>query len=105
MELKEIEAEASSHSWGPKDKSSNPRNLKPPYFDEDTDKMDSYLKRFESYAVSNKWEPAMWASYLSVLLKGCALEVFVRLYKDDQSDNDQLKEALLTSFDLTERFF
>ena len=47
----------------------------------------------------------MLAFYLSALLKGRALEVFVRLYKDDQSDNDQLKEALLTSFVLTERFF
>ena len=43
----------------------------------------------------------MWASYLSALLKGCALEVFVRLSKDDQSDNGQIKEALLTNLDLT----
>ena len=47
----------------------------------------------------------MWASYLSALLKGRALEVFVRLSKDDQSDYNQLKEALLTDFDLTERSF
>ena len=47
----------------------------------------------------------MWASYLSALLKGCALEVFVRLSKDDQSDYGQIKEALLTNLDLTERSF
>ena len=53
----------------------------------------------------------MWASYLSALLKGRALEVFVRLSKDDQSDYSQIKEALhpylllLTNFDLTERSF
>ena len=47
----------------------------------------------------------MWASYLSALLKGRALEVFVRLSKDDQSDYGQIKEALLTNFDLTERSF
>ena len=47
----------------------------------------------------------MWASYLSALLKGCALEVFVRLSRDDQSDYGQIKEALLTNFDLTERSF
>ena len=47
----------------------------------------------------------MWASYLSALLKGRALEVFVRLSKDDQSDYGQIKEALLTHFDLTERSF
>ena len=67
--------------------------------------MDSYLTRFESYALSNKWDPSMWASYLSALLKGCALEVFVRFSRDDQSDYGQIKEALLTNFDLTERSF
>ena len=67
--------------------------------------MDSYLTRFESYALSNKWDPSMWASYLSALLKGRALEVFVRLSRDDQSDYGQIKEALLTNFDHTERSF
>ena len=105
VELKKIEAETTSHPWGPKEKSSNPRSPKLPYFDEHTEKMDSYLTRFESYALSNKWDPSMWASYLSALLKGRALEVFVRLSRDDQSDNGQIKEALLTNFDLTERSF
>ena len=105
VELKKIEAETTSHPWGPKEKSSNPRSPKLPYFDEHTDKMDSYLTRFESYALSNKWDPSMWASYLSALLKGRALEVFVRLSIDDQSDYGQIKEALLTNFDLTERSF
>ena len=68
VELKKIEAETTSHPWGPKEKSSNPRSPKLPYFDEHTDKMDSYLTRFESYALSNKWDPSMWASYLSALL-------------------------------------
>ena len=44
-------------------------------------------------------------THLLFLLKGGALEVFVRLSKDDQSDYNQLKEALLTNFDLTERSF
>ena len=105
VELKKIEAETTSHSWGPKEKSSNPRSPKLPYFDEHTDKMDSYLTRFESYAMSNKWDPSMWASYLSALLKGRALESFVRLSRDDQSDYGQIKEALLTHFDLTEPSF
>ena len=47
----------------------------------------------------------MLASYLSALLKGRALEVFVRLSRDDQSDYGQIKEALLTNFDLTKRSF
>ena len=72
VELKKIEAETTSHPWGPKEKSSNPRSPKLPYFDEQTDKMDSYLTRFERYAMSNKWDPSMWASYLGALLKGRA---------------------------------
>ena len=52
MELKKIEAKTTSHPWGPKEKSSNPKYPKLPYFDELTDKMDSYLTRFESYAIS-----------------------------------------------------
>ena len=67
--------------------------------------MDSYLTRFESYAISNKWDPSMWASCLSAILKECALEVFVRISKGNQSDYTQIKEALLTNFDLTERSF
>ena len=105
MEKLKIEAKTTSHPWGPKEKSSNPGSPKLPYFDEHMDKMDSYLTRFESYAMSNKWDPSMWASYLSALLKGRALEVFVRLSRDNQSDYGQIKEALLTNFDLTERSF
>ena len=95
MELKKIEAETTSHPWGPKEKSSNPRSPQLPYFDEHTDKKDSYLTRFESYALSNKWDPSMWASYLSALFKGRALEVFVRLSRDDQSDYGQLRRLCL----------
>ena len=105
MELKRIEFETTSHPWGPKEKSSDPRSPKLPYFDEHTDKMDSYITRFESYAISNKCDPSMWALYLSALLKGRALEVFVRLSKDDQSVYGEIKEALLTNFDLTECSF
>ena len=105
VKLKKIEAETTSHPWGPKEKSSNPRSPKLPHFDEHTDKMDSYLTRYESYAISNKWDPSMWALYLSALLKGRALEVFVRLSKDDQLGYGQIKEALLTNFDLTECSF
>ena len=105
VELKKLESETTSHPLRPKEKSSNHRSPKLPYFDEHTDKMDSYLTRFESYAISNKWDPSMWASYFSALLKGRALEVFVRLPKDDQSDYGQIKEALLTNFELTERSF
>ena len=47
MELKKFEVETTSHPWGPKEKSSNPRSPKLPYFNEHTDKIDSYLFRFK----------------------------------------------------------
>ena len=103
--MKRLELESLSHSGGPKSTESNARFPKLPYFDEKTDQMDSYLTRFESYATACKWDPAMWALYLSALLKGRALEVFVRLSKDDQSDYEQIREALLNNFNLTERQF
>ena len=103
--MKKLELESLSHSGGPKSTESNARFPKLPYFDEKTDQMDSYLTRFESYATACKWDPAMWALYLSALLKGRALEVFVRLSKDDQSDYEQIRDALLNNFNLTERQF
>ena len=103
--MKKLELESLSHSGGPKGAESTARFPKLPYFDEKTDQMDSYLTRFESYATACKWDPAMWALYLSALLKGRALEVFVRLSKDDQSDYEQIREALLNNFNLTERQF
>ena len=103
--MKKLELESLSHSGGPKGAESNARFPKLPYFDEKTDQMDSYLTRFESYATACKWDPARWALYLSALLKGRALEVFVRLSKDDQSDYEQIREALLNNFNLTERQF
>ena len=103
--MKKLELESLSHPGGPKSTESNARFPKLPYFDEKTDQMDSYLTRFESYATACKWDPAMWALYLSALLKGRALEVFARLSKDDQSDYEQIREALLNNFNLTERQF
>ena len=59
-----MEAESIPHPLYPKDKSLKPHNPKLLYFDEHTDKMDSYLTRFEYYAITNKLDPSMWASHL-----------------------------------------
>ena len=67
--------------------------------------MDSYLSRFEKYAVANKWDRSIWAAYLSALLKGRALEVYDRLSVADATDYEKLKDALLKKFDMTERGF
>ena len=67
--------------------------------------MDSYLSRFEKYAVANKWDRSIRAAYLSALLKGRALEVYDRLSVADANDYEKLKDALLKNFDMTERGF
>ena len=67
--------------------------------------MDSYLSKFEKYAVANKWDRSIWAAYLSALLEGRALEVYDRLSVADANDYEKLKDALLKNFDMTERGF
>ena len=87
------------------EKATHARNPKLPYFEESKDKMDSYLSRFEKYAVANKWDRSIWAAYLSALLKGRALEVYDRLSVADANDYEKLKDALLKNFDMIERRF
>ena len=41
--------------------------------------LDAYLQRFERFATTAKWEKTGWASKLSALLSGRALEVYSRL--------------------------
>ena len=45
------------------EKAAHARNPKLPYFEESKDKKDSYLSRFEKYAVANKWDRSIWAAY------------------------------------------
>ena len=86
------------------EKLANARDPKLPYFEESKDKMDSYLSRFEKYATANKWDKNVWAAYLSVLLKGRALDVYDRLSTEDAADYGKLKD-MLKNFDMTERGF
>ena len=85
------------------EKSAHARDPKIPYFEESKDKMDSYLSRFEKYATANKWVKNVWAAYFSALLKGRPLDVYDRLSTEDAADYD--KDALLKTFDMTERGF
>lgn len=67
--------------------------------------MDSYLLRFERFATSQNWDKGIWATNLSALLKGKALEVCSRLTHEQALDYDTLKLALLKRFDMTEYAF
>ena len=76
-----------------------------PPFDETKDEIDSFLRRFERYALSMKWDKSMWATHLSALLKGRALDVFSLMPVRQASNYDELKAALLRRYDMTEDGF
>jgi len=70
-------------------------------FDE-RDDMGSYIHRFERYAVLQGWRKRDWAVYLAALSKGKALDVYARLPPEHAQDYDELKQALLKRYALTE---
>ena len=76
-----------------------------PAFNEGKDEMDSYLLRFERYATAQKWEPDTWATGLSALLQGKALDVYALMPKEDALNYDKLKVTLLKRYELTEEGF
>lgn len=67
--------------------------------------MDAYLKRFERFAENAGWDKSNWATNLSALVQGKALDVYSRLSPTDSHDYDKLKDALLKRFQLTEEGF
>ena len=76
-----------------------------PTFDDHKDEMDSYLLRFERYAEAQQWPKKIWATNLSALLRGKALDVYALLPSAEALNYDALKSALLKRYDLTEDGF
>ena len=70
-----------------------------PAFDESKDSIDSYIERFERFAVSSKWDKTIWRVSLSSLLTGRALRIYSGLPQESCDDYDILKEALLKGFE------
>ena len=73
-----------------------------PAFVDGRDDLDNYVLRFEGYATVAGWEKEEWATQLSPLLSGRALEVYSRLSQDEAMDYERLKLALLKRYDFTE---
>ena len=73
-----------------------------PAFVNGKDDLDAYLQRFERFADTAKWHRTGWASKLSALLSGRALEVYSRLSEEAARDYDKVKIALMKRYDLTE---
>ena len=73
-----------------------------PSFIDGKDDLDAYLQRFERFATTAKWEKTGWASKLSALLSGRALEVYSRSSEEAAQDYDRMNLALMKRYDLTE---
>lgn len=67
--------------------------------------LNSYLQKFERFVRTNNWEQTPWASALSALLSGRALDVYSILAEDVASAYQQLKQALLKRYNLTENSY
>ena len=60
------------------------------------------MQRFERFADTAKCQKPGWASKLSALLSGRALEVYSRLSEEAAKDYDKVKITLMRRYDLTE---
>ena len=78
------------------------KSPKLPQFVDGTDSIDSYLERFERHARANAWPDSRWATCLSALLTGRALDVYSRLPEDECANYESLKTALLHRYNLNE---
>ena len=74
-----------------------------PSFVDGKNNLDEYLLRFERYPSVAKWNRSTWATQLSPLLTGKAVEVYNRLSPEEALDYEHLKVALLERYDFTER--
>ena len=72
-----------------------------PCFDEESDKIDSYLRHFERVASYEGWDIASYPMCLNTLLTGKAREVYCRLPLALANDYRYLKKALLAKYQLT----
>lgn len=83
----------------------NAKLPKLPNFNEKCDNIEAYLKRFERFAESARWDKRHWSTNLSALLTGTALDVYSRMPVGEVTQYDKLKDNLLKSFHMTEEGF
>ena len=101
MRRLELQLQATNGRQGSQE-GSRAKTPKLPSFVDGKDDLDSYLLRFERFAATSGWERTEWATCLSALLTGKALDVYSRLAEEDAVSYDALREALLRQYDLTE---
>ena len=98
LEMKRLELEQTPAGPGPQvpNKEDRAKAPKLPSFVDGKDDLDAYLQRLERFATTAKWEKAGWATKLSALLSGRALEVYSRLSEKAASDYDKMKRIRST---------
>ena len=64
--------------------------------------MDAYLQRFKRFATTAEWEKAEWATKLSALLSGRALDVYSRLSEEAALDYGKMKIALMSYYGMAQ---
>ena len=104
LEMKRLELEQTSQGPGAQahNKEEKAKAPKLPSFEDGKDNFDAHLQRFERFAFTAKWEKAGWATKLSALLSGRALEVYSRLSEEAASNYDKLNIAFMRRYDPTE---
>ena len=70
-------------------------------YEEDKEKIDQYLQRFEAMSVAMGLERNKWNLKLSQGLRGTGYEVYTRLPPGHENNYDELKTALLKRFEVT----
>ena len=83
LKIKELEQDLAA-TLPPRNKDAKSPKL--PSFIDKKDELDSYLLHFEHNAVNASWEKNTWATKLSALLTGRAMDVYTRM--SDKKAND-----------------
>ncbi|XP_013071132.2 uncharacterized protein LOC129924728 [Biomphalaria glabrata] len=73
-----------------------------PKFDEQIDNLDSYIRRFETIAISTDTRQELWGPQLLTLIGGKGLDACQTLTESGMKDYKTLKKTLLEFYDFTE---
>ena len=97
LELKKLEVTMNGSSGG---KSGGVKTPRLPIFQDGKESLDAYLERFERFPATQKSPKEHWASNLSALVAGKALEMYSHLSVQEVNDFETLKKALLSRYNL-----
>ena len=105
-EIKKATAEAMAHAQagnnGGNANTHKSRAPKLPPFKQDVDDIDSYISRFERYALSQGWnQETEWADNLATLIQGNGLFEYSSLTFEESRDYNTVKHAILSAYQLT----